>query len=422
MNGGQPAQVQGLRSQNRRAILTAIRRMRRAARVDLARETGISAATVTSITAHLVEQGLVEEVFDEESAGGRGSARGRPPVLLRIRPEAFLVAGAKISEDHITVTLMDFEGNELLHHVTPMPRHSEAAESVVAHLEAATLAALERLGREIGALGCLGVGLPGFVDAVAGLVHWSPCFRARGVNFGALLGAAFPCPVFLDNDANLATLAEQWFGYGRGQAEFLVVTIEHGVGMGMVLDHHLYRGARGIGAEFGHTKVVIDGALCRCGQRGCLEAYIADYALLREAPLVLDSADPVSPQAALDALFAAAKAGDPIARSIFDRAGRMLGVALANLVNIFDPALIIFSGEQMRYDFLYGAQVLEEMRANALALDRPPPEVRVHKWGDRLWAMGAAALAIDGLTDRILQDLAARIPPEGAAEDLGGEG
>ncbi len=404
MPHGLPAQPQGLRLRNRRAVLAAIRRLRRAARVDLARDTGISAATVTSITAELVAEGLVEEVLDAApEAGERGGARGRPRVLLRLRPDAFLVGGAKISEDHITVTLMDFEGGEQLHHVARMPRGSATAAPVVGHLRDAVAESLRRLGRDFEALDCLGVGLPGFLEASRRLVHWSPCFRARDVDFGALLDAAFGCPVFLDNDANLAALAEQWFGYGRGVPEFLVVTIEHGVGIGIVLDHKLYRGGRGIGAEFGHTKVELDGALCRCGQRGCLEAYVADYALLREATTALDlGAHQRDRQAELDALFAAAKAGDPMALSIFSRAGRMLGMALANLVNIFDPALIIFSGEQMRYDFLYGARVLDQMRDNALSLDRPPPQVRVHKWGDRLWAMGAAALAIDGLTDRVL--------------------
>jgi predicted NBD/HSP70 family sugar kinase len=400
---GQPSQVQGLRNQNRRAILGAIRRRKRTARVEIARETGISAATVTSITADLVAEGLVEEVLDDGRAGI--GARGRPRVLLRIRPDAYLVGGAKISDDHITITLMDFEGTEAQHHVAPLPR-GETAEEVVEHLRRGMAEALGRIGRGIGELDCLGVGLPGFIDAAAGLVHWSPCFRETGVDFGRMLEAAFPFPVFLDNDANLAALAEQWFGYGKGVADFLVVTIEHGVGMGIVLDHRLFRGTRGIGAEFGHTKVQIDGALCRCGQRGCLEAYVADYALLREAAIALerDLDRPQTPKAELDALFAAAKAGDAAALSIFNRAGRMFSIGLANLINIFDPALIIFSGEQMRYDFLYGARVLEQMRENALRLDRPPPQIRVHKWGGRLWAMGAAALAIDGLTDRVMAE------------------
>lgn len=406
-----PGQVQGLRSQNRRAILAAIRRSGRTARVEIARETGISAATVTSITADLVARGLVEEVMDEE-ARLPGITRGRPRVLLRIRPDAFLVGGAKISEDHITVTLMDFEGTESQHHVIEARLIEKTPLEVVAHLRRATEEALAQTGRGLRDLSCLGVGLPGFVEAARGRVYWSPCFRARDVPFGDLLEAAFPFPVFLDNDANLAALAEQWFGYGRGVADFLVVTIEQGVGMGIVLDHRLFRGTRGIGAEFGHVKVERDGALCRCGQRGCLEAYVADYALLREASMALDPGGPaLEPRAALDALFAAAKAGDATALSVFNRAGRMFSVGLANLLNIFDPELIIFSGEQMRYDFLYGAHVLEQMRDNAIAVERPAPRVRVHKWGDRLWAMGAAALAIDGLTERVLRDA----PPRQAA-------
>lgn len=402
MNTGQAAQMQGLRSQNRRAVLAAIRRLGQTARVDIARETGISAATVTSITADLVAEGLVAEVVADDRSGG---ARGRPRVLLRIRPDAFLVAGAKISEDHVTLTLMAFDGTETLHHVAPLPR-GKSAEEVVGHLRTGLVEALRRIGQTLRDLSCLGVGLPGFIDASAGIVHWSPSFRGAGVDLRALLDASFDCPVFLDNDANLAALAEQWFGYGRGVADFLVVTIEHGVGMGIVLNHQLFRGTRGIGAEFGHTKVQADGALCRCGQRGCLEAYVADYALLREATVALSrDLDRVrTPMAELDALFAAAKAGEPAALSIFNRAGRMFSLGLANIVNIFDPALIIFSGEQMRYDFLYGARVLDQMRDNALAVDRPPPQIRVHKWGGRLWAMGAAALAIDGLTDQAIAE------------------
>ncbi|MDZ7824614.1 MAG: ROK family protein [Ahrensia sp.] len=89
-------------------------------------------------------------------------------------------------------------------------------------------------------------------------------------------------PTYIDNDANLVTLAEQWFGKGRDVSDFAVVTIEGGIGMGVVLNHKIYRGAHGFGMEFGHTKMQLDGALCRCGQRGCLEAYVADYALVRE--------------------------------------------------------------------------------------------------------------------------------------------
>ena len=120
--------------------------------------------------------------------------------------------------------------------------------------------------------------------------------------------ARFGVPLYLDNDANVLTLAELWFGAGRSMTDFAVVTIEHGVGMGLVLDNRLFRGSRGMGLELGHTKVQLDGALCRCGQRGCLEAYLADYALAREAATALhrNPRNLQSPNAMLDALFSQA--------------------------------------------------------------------------------------------------------------------
>jgi predicted NBD/HSP70 family sugar kinase len=190
-------------------------------------------------------------------------------------------------------------------------------------------------------------------------------------------------------------------GGARGLSDFAVVTIEHGLGMGLVINHRIYRGAQGLGMELGHTKVQLDGALCRCGQRGCLEAYVADYALVREATVALNlthrDRQPVN--VLLESLYDHAKAGNQAARSIFRRAGRYLAVGLANVVNLFDPALIILSGERMRYDYLYAAETLAEMEALIIQTGRPPPKVEIHAWGDLLWAHGAAALALSAVSE-----------------------
>jgi predicted NBD/HSP70 family sugar kinase len=174
--------------------------------------------------------------------------------------------------------------------------------------------------------------------------------------------------------------------------------------MGLVVNHRVYRGARGLGTELGHTKVQLDGALCRCGQRGCLEAYVADYALAREAATALNlmhrEGQPLS--VLLESLFDHAKAGNTAARSIFRRAGRYLAVGLANVVNLFDPGRIILSGERMRYDYLYAADTLAEMESLMLPSGRAPPKIEVHAWGDMLWAQGAAALALSAVTEAVL--------------------
>jgi predicted NBD/HSP70 family sugar kinase len=150
--------------------------------------------------------------------------------------------------------------------------------------------------------------------------------------------------------------------------------------------------------------VQLDGALCRCGQRGCLEAYVADYALAREAATALNwgarEAQPVN--ILLESLYDHAKAGNTAARSIFHRAGRFLALGLANVVNLFDPELVILSGERMRYDYLYANETLQEIKALALNTGRPAPRIEIHAWGDLLWAHGAAALALSKITEGLL--------------------
>jgi predicted NBD/HSP70 family sugar kinase len=250
------------------------------------------------------------------------------------------------------------------------------------------------VGRVLG----LGLGLPGLVDHAAGALRWSPLVSERDAPLAAPLSARLGLPVAVDNDANLLTLAELWFGRGRDTSDFAVVTIEHGVGMGLVVDHALYRGAHGQGLELGHMKVRVDGALCRCGARGCLEAYVADYALVREAAVALEG--PLPPRGeVLEALYAQAKAGNAAARAIFDRAGEVLAVGLANVAVLFDPARILLSGTRLRYDYLYAEEVLSRMAAATLV---PPPPVEVHAWDDGVWARGAAALALDVATPALV--------------------
>ena len=258
----------------------------------------------------------------------------------------------------------------------------------------------------MGEINAVGVGLSGIVDHMTGTVAWSPLLTAADTDLKSAFSQRHSCPLYVDNDSNMLTLAELWFGAGRELSNFAVVTIEHGVGMGLVLDNRLFRGSRGMGLELGHTKVQLDGALCRCGQRGCLEAYLADYALAREAGTALDRGPRSlqSPNAMLEMLYAQAKAGNKSASTIFQRAGRYLSVALSNVVQLFDPELIILSGGRMRYDYLYADSVMTEMQRLTLSDGRPPCPVEIHGWGDMVWARGATALALAAVTDAALND------------------
>ncbi|MEX2518629.1 MAG: ROK family protein [Paracoccaceae bacterium] len=377
---------------NLNRVLAEIRRLGAAARVDIAAATGLSAATVTLLSADLIAAGLVEEAASEAP-----NARGRPRVMLRLSPGALHVAGAKLSDSKITVAILDFAGAIVAEAAAPLLSRRPTVAQMLTQLDLAFAVALETAGLMERDIAAIGLGAPGFVEGETGRCLWSPVLSDPApVDLLGPLRARFGCPVFVDNDANLATLAELWFGLGRGRRDFLVVTIEHGLGMGAVIGGRLFRGARGVGVEFGHIKVQNDGALCRCGQRGCLEAYVADYALAREAGAALGTEVGQGPL--LEQLFASARGGDAAAQSIFRRAGRMLGLGLANLVNLFDPPLVILSGERMRHEPLFAEAIMAALSANILKLDRPDPEIEVHRWGDTLWARGAGALALDGIT------------------------
>lgn len=371
-------------------------------RVQVARELAVSPATVTTLTSELIDLGLLEEIAAPPREADSG--RGRPAVALGVRAAAHFVVGIKLSDREHTAVIVDFAGNLVADVAQPRtPGQMELAVLVDA-TEALVREVCARAGLDAARLSAIGLGVPGFVDAERGLVHWSPILGERHVPLAAAVAARLRLPVHVDNDANLVTLAELWFGAGRKLADFAVVTIEHGVGMGFVLNHRIYRGAKGLGMELGHTKVQLDGALCRCGQRGCLEAYVADYALAREATTALNwggrEAQPVS--FLLESLYDHAKAGNIAARSIFHRAGRFLALGLANVVNLFDPELIILSGERMRYDYLYANETLAEIKALALNTGRPAPKIEIHAWGDLLWAHGAAALALSKVTEGLL--------------------
>ncbi len=371
-------------------------------RVQVARELDVSPASVTTLTSELIDRGFLEEIAAAREPGDLG--RGRPPVALGVRGGAAHVAGIKLSEEVYTAVLLDLAGQKIADAMVEVPRDLKAAPDVLDTAAALLEQLLDLAGLERSALSTVGLGLPGFVDHHSGEVHWSPILTDVPLNFAAMAQARFGLPVVIDNDANLVALAELWFGAGRNLGEVAVVTIEHGVGMGLVTGHRIYRGARGLGMELGHVKVQLDGALCRCGQRGCLEAYVSDYALAREADTAMGrlhlDRQPRAQQ--LETLYEQAKAGHPQARSIFARAGRFLTAGLSTVVALFDPELIIVSGGRMRYDFLYATETLAELPALTPRTGRPAPQVMVHARGDLIWAYGAAALALSAVTEALL--------------------
>ena len=222
-------------------------------RMDVARALDISPGSVTTITSDLIARGLLQEVEDSQ----RGPSRGRPPIALRVAPHSGF--GMKLSDERHTAVLMDLAGTVIAEAQLASGALCQTTDKILAEVSTLTRKLLQKSGQSQASISAIGIGLPGIVDACTGVVKWSPVMTDTEIPLREMLQSALGLPVSLDNDTNLLTLAELWFGAGRGISNFAVVTIERGVGMGLVLNNRLFRGALGPGMELGHTKVQLDG-------------------------------------------------------------------------------------------------------------------------------------------------------------------
>ncbi|MGH2534373.1 MAG: ROK family protein [Thermomicrobiales bacterium] len=376
------ANRQTMREINQALVLGAIRDRGPISRTEVADVTRLSPGTITGITAALIDQELVVEVEEGISTGGRR------PILLALNHRAGLVVGVKLTETHVTVALTDL-GADLVERQEIALGDDRSPEAVVAQLVG--LVEEVRACHPGHRLFGLGLGMAGVIDRPAGICRFSPFLHWRDVPLRHLLEERLGLPVVVENDVNALAMAELWFGAGAGVPDFLVVTLGRGIGLGMVLDGRLYRGGHGGGGEFGHLTLDVDGPRCNCGKRGCLEALVAEPAIVRAVHAATGK------DFAIDEAAARARAGDQAIRVVFEAAGRTLGLALAHLVNLFNPTLLIVGGEGAPTLDLLQGPMEQTLRLNCF--DGLLDDVRlvVEPWGDDAWARGAAGLMLDEL-------------------------
>ncbi len=369
-----------IRALNRSTVLNTVKNYGPVSRTEIAERTGLSVATISGITAELIESNFV---FEKETGTSRG---GRRPILLALNAKGGYVIGLKLAEDHITGALTDLEATVIASHTHAMKK--KTAESAVEGLAYTVKELLAQRGIRRDQLIGVGVGLAGVIDTRNRVLRHSPIFGWREVSLGEMLEQRLKVPVYIDNDVNTLTQAEQWFGVGQGVDNFVVVTIGRGVGMGMVVNGQIYRGAHGGSGELGHTVLDPTGNVCNCGKRGCLETYVSDPALLRQA---VPSIPGVS---LLEDLSEKAIGGNELALDIFTKAGEALARGIGNLINVLSPELIIISGEGVRS----GDVLFDPMRAALSKYVMPglseDTEVRIDDWDDDAWARGAASLVL----------------------------
>ncbi|GGO29683.1 sugar kinase [Microbispora rosea subsp. aerata] len=371
--------VRDIRRGNRAVLLRALYFSGPTSRNDLTACTGLSAATVSTMTADLLSENIVVEAGQVESDGGR------PRVLLRVNPEYGFAVGVDVAETHVRVGLFDLEMTERakVDYMLRPARHDP--ELVARHILSGVEVVLSDAGVSPEQVLGIGVGVPGIVEPGAdGVIH-AKTFGWDGVPLGALLRRGTSLPLYVDNGAKTMGQAELWFGSGRGASEAVIVLLGVGVGATIVADGTTFRGVSSSAGEWGHTKIVAGGRPCRCGGRGCLEAYIGIEA-------ILDRAGVTSRGNWEEDLAAVLASKSPVVEETIT----YLGVGLANLVNLINPEKIVIGGW---VGIQLGESLLPEIRrataANSLAEPYAATSIVLGRLGPDAVALGAATLVLE---------------------------
>jgi glucokinase-like ROK family protein len=327
-----------------RAIMLNLLRTQAQSRADLAVASGLNKTTVSSLIAELLAAGLVREMGTAESGGGR------PGTLVELNPHAGGMIGVELGVEYLRVVLADFCASPIWHREQAFDRRAgpESALTIMIGLINEAAAAARKAGRSI--LG-LGLAAPGLVDIASGTLLFGPNLAWRDVPLRQRLQAAFSYPVFVDNDAKASALGERYFGVAQNVDNFVYVLANVGLGCGIVLGGEVHRGATGSAGEVGHTTLLLpDGPLCECGNRGCWETVASQRALLDRLQGVWGTPAGARGETgrygdiSMETVVAAAEAGDEMVLAALRETGRYLGVGIANLVNIFNPSLVVLGG------------------------------------------------------------------------------
>ncbi|HEV7898456.1 MAG TPA: ROK family transcriptional regulator [Planosporangium sp.] len=388
--------VRDVRRTNRSVLLSKLFLDGPVSRLELSRLTGLSAGTVSNVTGELIDEGLLVEAGLVESDGGR------PRVLLAVNPSYGYVIGVDVGETRIKVELFDLSMRALATVDHPLdsanPDPGKVAEFVIAGLREVIAGAQVEAERVLGA----GIGVFGTVEQGPAVLVHAPTVGWDAVPLEALVRAGTGLPLFFDNGAKTLGQAEMWFGAGRGARHTVIALVGSGVGAAIVTDGATYRGTSSSAGEWGHTTIVYGGRPCRCGARGCLEAYVGAAGVLdrfRQASRgrVAPAADEESQ---LAALIEAADHSRTAAKVLEDTAG-YLGAGIANLVNLFNPERIVLGGWA---GLALGARLLPRIReaAGAQALAHPFGQTTIElcRLGPDAVAVGAATLPVADLLVR----------------------
>ncbi|WP_330232656.1 ROK family protein [Nocardia sp. NBC_00508] len=380
-----------IRTRNLATLLRHVHRGGAVSRATLAERMGLNRSTILALTTDLAAAGLVSE----ELPGQTGRA-GRPSLVVRPQEQRVYVVALDVGADRLAAARVGLGGAVLDRTETARPRGAFDPEDVIAALVAMARTMIDAAAADSVCVG-VGVAFCGMVREEDGVVRYGPNIGWVDVAFGAKMTEQLDLGlrVAVGNNANLGALAERERGVGEGLANLIYLHGDVGIGGGIIMNGELLGGEGGYGGEVGHMIVNPGGRACACGSRGCFEAEAGELGLIAAA----GRSDPPG-QAAVDAIVEAAARGDAAARDALHQIGEWLGYGVANLVNIFNPSMVVFGGVLREIYLAAAAQVRSRVAVNGLQAVRERVRLRTSALGGDATLIGAAELAFtDVLTD-----------------------
>ncbi len=382
---------QQTKNHNGRLVLKTIYDQSQISRADVARLTHLTRTTVSNVVTELIMDGLVEEIGVGLSTGGKS------PILLSVANDARHIIGIDLASNEFRGAVVNLRGE--IRHTINLPAKSDSGDEALALVYELIDSLIASVDKPL--LG-IGIGTPGLIDTVNGVVLQAVNLDWQNLPLGGRLRARYQLPTYVANDSQLAAVAEHIFGGGRDVANLAVIKVGRGVGAGVLLNGQLFHGDGSGAGEIGHIAVVENGQPCRCGNFGCLETVASTRAVVRRAQALapaqpdslLNSFSPNLQAITIDTVWKAFEAGDDLARQIVLEAGRYVGIAAAILVSTLNVQRILVVGNMTRFGPAWLEAIRQEMLKRSLAILAQGTQVEIGQLEPNVVILGASALLL----------------------------
>jgi predicted NBD/HSP70 family sugar kinase len=354
-------------------------------RADIAQQTGLNKATVSSLVNELLSKDLVYESGPGESSGGRR------PVLLHYNVNAGYSIGIDLGVNYILGVVTDLKGKILLEKTVKVNEHTFL--DVIEQIKQVINSLIKDLPQTPYGIIGIGLGIPGIVDK-QGEIRVAPNLGWKNCDIKTLLEKEFQVPVIIENEANAGAYGEKQFGVGQDYKNIVYVSAGIGIGVGLILNNELYQGLHGFSGEMGHMVINMNGVPCSCGSKGCWEAYASEHALLKRA----------GSDSTLESLIDKAQNQDEKAIALFKETGQYIGYGINNIINTFNPEQIIIGNRLAMAQTLIKQSMLDIIYSHSLSFQQQDLQISFSKHSTHSAALGVAAITTESFIQRELQN------------------